>query len=143
MKNMVPRLVLLCGMVLTLASPALAQQLGKGQVKELVATVDADGVQRVEVIAGSYYFNPNRIVVKAGVPLELKLRKVVGLAPHDFVLKAPEAGLDVFEALDSKGKTVTVTPTKAGTYAFHCSKKVLIFPSHRDSGMEGVLVVVE
>ena len=143
MKNMVPRLVLLCGIVLSLASPAVAQQLDKGVVKELVATVDADGIQRVEVIAGSYYFNPNRIVVKVGIPLELKLRKVVGLAPHDFVLKAPEAGLDVFQELDSKGKTVKVTPTKAGSYTFHCSKKVLIFPSHRDSGMEGVLVVVE
>jgi len=143
MKLVIPRFVLLCSMVLALALPAGAQQLDKGQVKEFVATVDADGVQRVEVIAGSYYFNPNRIVVKVGVPLELKLRKIVGLAPHDFVLKAPEAGLDIFESLDSKGKTVTVTPTKAGTYHFHCSKKVLFFPSHRDSGMEGVLEVVE
>jgi len=143
MKLVMVRLALFCCIILALVSHAGAQQGGKGVVEEVVATVDADGVQRVEVVAGSYFFKPNRIIVKVGVPLELKLSKESGMAPHDFVLKAPDAGLDISENLDTKGKTITVTPTRAGTYPFHCSKKLLFFTSHRDRGMEGVLEVVE
>jgi plastocyanin len=141
MRIIVQRFLLLCGMILPLALPAGA--FAKGEVREVIATVDADGVQRVELLAGSYFFNPNRVIVKVGVPLELTLRKEAGMAPHDFHLMAPEAGLEIMVDLDTKGKTVTVTPTKAGSYHFHCSKKLLFFTSHRDRGMEGVLEVVE
>ena len=36
--------------------------------KEFIAKVDPDGVQRVEVLAGSYFFNPNHVIVKVNVP---------------------------------------------------------------------------
>ena len=37
--------------------------------KRVVATVDADGVQRVDVTGGEYYFDPNYIVVIGNVVL--------------------------------------------------------------------------
>jgi hypothetical protein len=33
------------------------------------------------------------------------------------------------------------TPTMPGSFAFYCGKKLLMFPSHRSKGMEGILEV--
>jgi plastocyanin domain-containing protein len=108
----------------------------------LVAAVGPDGVQHVAVVGGNYYFDPNRIVVKAGVPVELTLRKEEGLVPHEFVLSAPDAGIAVAESLSTKPTVVRFTPTKPGEYPFFCGKKLLFFPSHKEQGMTGVLEVV-
>jgi len=113
------------------------------QEKRLIATVDADGVQRVEVLGGGYYFDPNTIVVKVNVPVELKVRKEPGIAPHSIVIHAPEAGIDFSESLSREPKIIRFTPTKAGKYPFICDERFLFFKSHKDRGMEGVLEVAE
>jgi plastocyanin domain-containing protein len=107
------------------------------------ATIDKDGVQRVEMVGGSYFFRPNQIIVKVNVPVELKIRKESGIVPHDFVLKAPEAGIDVNLSLEDEPQTVRFTPTKTGSYIFYCDKKFLFFPSHREEGMKGTLEVIQ
>ncbi|MDQ5986908.1 MAG: hypothetical protein CSYNP_02643 [Syntrophus sp. SKADARSKE-3] len=109
--------------------------------KEFIAKIDKDGVQRIEMVGGSYFFNPNYIVVSVNVPVEIKIRKESGVIPHDIVLKAPEAGIDFQLELKDTPQTVRFTPTKVGTYPFDCSKKVLFFGSHKDKGMEGTLEV--
>ncbi len=53
------------------------------------AVIDTDGVQKADVLAGAYFFNPDYIIVKVNVPVEFKVRKEPGIVPHDFVLKAP------------------------------------------------------
>lgn len=111
--------------------------------KRFVAAIDADGVQRVQMTGGEYYFDPNVVVVKINVPVELHVKKAGGIAPHDIVLKAPEAGIDFAESLDNKVKTIRFTPTRAGTYPFECTQQFLFFKSHKDQGMHGVLEVVE
>jgi plastocyanin domain-containing protein len=124
----------------------LFASLGGGQEateKRVVATVDADGVQRVEVTGGSYYFDPNIIVVKVNVPVELKVKKVGGATPHNIVLKAPEAGIDFSESLSSEPKMIQFTPTKVGKYPFECTHKLPFSKSHKDRGMHGVLEVVD
>ena len=113
------------------------------QEKRMVATLGADGVQRVEMVGGSYYFDPNTIVVKVNVPVELKVRKEPGMAPHSIAIHAPEAGIDFSESLSTEPKVIHFTPTKAGKYPFICDKRFLFFKSHKDRGMEGVLEVVE
>lgn len=113
------------------------------QEKRYVATVDPDGVQRVEIVGGSYYFAPNLIVVKANVPVELKARKEGDIISHDIVLKAPEAGIDFAQELRSEPVIIRFTPVKTGRYEFGCSKKFLSFASHKERGMHGVLQVVE
>lgn len=111
--------------------------------KRAVAEIGADGVQRVEVIGGSYYFNPNVIVVKVNVPVELRVRKESGITPHNMILKAPEAGIDFSVSLSTTPKSITFTPTKTGKYSFECAHKLLFFKSHKDQGMHGVLEVVD
>ncbi len=107
------------------------------------AVVDKDGVQRADILAGQYFFKPNHIVVKKNVPVELKVRKEPGIVPHDFVIKAPEAGIDILESLSKDPKSIRFTPTRPGKYPFYCDKKLIFSKSHREKGMEGVLEVVE
>lgn len=107
------------------------------------ATVDADGVQRVELLGGSYFFRPKHIIVKVNVPVELKVKKESGVAPHNIVIKAPEAGVEFDESMGTEPKVIRFTPKKTGSYTFYCSKKLLFFESHRDKGMKGVLEVVQ
>lgn len=116
---------------------------GQTAEKRFIATIDADGVQRVQMTGGEYYFDPNVVVVKINVPVELQVKKAGGIAPHDIVLKAPEAGIDFAESLDSEVKSIRFTPTRTGTYPFECTKRLLFFKSHKDQGMHGVLEVVE
>lgn len=125
----------------------LVTSVSLGAVKEpeklFTAKVDPDGVQRVEIVGGSYYFDPNHIIVKVNVPVELKVRKEGGMTPHNLVMKAPEAGMEFETPLKGEINTVTFTPKKTGLFHFYCSKKLLFLESHRDKGMEGVIEVVE
>jgi plastocyanin domain-containing protein len=109
----------------------------------VVVPVAADGVQRIEMLGGSYFFEPKHIVVKVNVPVEIKIKRESGVVPHNIVLKAPEAGLDINESLGTEPKVIKFTPKKTGKYAFVCDKKLLFFESHKDKGMEGILEVVE
>jgi len=111
--------------------------------KRVVAVMDADGVQRVEVVGGGYYFDPNYIVVKVNVPVELKVRKEAGYTPHDIVVKAPEAGIDFSESLGKEPKVITFTPKTIGKYEMYCSKKLPFVKSHKDRGMDGMIEVVQ
>ena len=113
--------------------PALAQEPIKP---------DADGVQRVRIVGGSYFFKPRHIVVKANVPVELLASRESGITPHNLVIRAPEAGVSVEEDLGSDPKKIVFTATKPGKYAIYCGKKLPFVAGHRDKGMEGVLEVV-
>lgn len=104
------------------------------------ATTDSQGVQHAEIVAGSYWFRPQRVVVRANQPVELGVRKQGGVVPHSFVLKAPEAGIDVAVPLARERQVVEFTPTRPGTYSYYCDKSGL-FGSHREKGMVGVLEV--
>jgi len=129
------------GLLLLAVTVQSAQARERG--REVTAQIDADGVQRVAIVGGSYYFDPERVVVKVNVPVELTLKKEAGgLTPHSFLLQAPEAGIDVKIGLSSAPKTVTFTPKKTGRYPYYCDKKLLFAESHRQKGMAGVLEVV-
>ena len=107
------------------------------------ATIDDDGVQRVVILGGGYFFKPDHVIVKVNVPVEMLISKEDGFIPHNFIIEAPEAGIEVDESLSSDPKVVRFTPTKVGKYPYYCSKKLLFFEDHREKGMEGVLEVVE
>lgn len=127
-------------LILMNALQGYAQETKENQ---FVASIAQDGIQRVDVVGGSYYFDPAVIVVKVNVPVELHVRKAGGAKPHSMVLKAPEAGIEFSVALGKESKTVKFTPTKVGKYPFVCSKRFLFFKSHKAHGMHGVLEVVE
>ncbi len=107
-----------------------------------VVPMGKDGVQRVEIVGGSYFFKPNHIVVKVNIPVELKISKESGLVPHDIAVKAPEAGIEFKESLSSTPKVIKFTPTKVGKYPMYCTKKAPFSKTHREKGMEGVIEVV-
>ena len=134
------RIVLVLGMMLLAVSALADEQFVE---KRFVATVDADGVQRVSVLGGAYFFDPNVIVVKVNVPVELSVRKESGITPHSISIKAPEAGIDFMVKLSTDPTVVKFMPTKAGKYPFECTERFLFFKSHKDRGMHGVLEVVD
>lgn len=135
------RLIKLFVIFLLFAGLAFAEDAVK-EKKVFTAVVDKDGIQRVEVTGGEYFFEPDYIIVKVNMPVEMSVKKV-SWVPHDITINAPEAGIDVKESLGKEPKVIKFTPTKTGKYPVYCSKKPPFFKSHREKGMEGMLEVVE
>jgi len=129
---------LICTFICTTVAATAA-----GMQETYRATIGDDGIQRVELVGGSYFFRPGHVIVKVDVPVELTVRKDGWIVPHDIVIDAPDAGITVRESLSAEPKVIRFTPTKAGRYPFYCSKKPPFMASHREKGMEGVLEVVE
>ena len=104
--------------------------------------MDPDGIQRAVIEADSYEFSPRHLVVRAGKPVELTVKSVTVLVPHNFLIDDPKSGLAIREEIPA-GQTVKVsfTPTVPGSFAIYCDKKLLFFKSHREKGMEGMLEV--
>jgi plastocyanin len=102
----------------------------------------ATPTRSIAVKMGDYRFTPDEITVRAGETVQLQLTNTDSLTPHNFTLKAKNAGLNVDTDV-SAGKTeaVDITPLVPGSYKFFCNKKLLLFKSHRDRGMEGTLNV--
>jgi len=128
---------------LIFAGLAYAEDTAGKEKKVYTATVDKDGIQKVELVGGDYYYDPNYIIVKKDIPVEFIVRKKSGMIPHNIVVESPEAGINIREAMSSDPKVIRFTPTKAGKYPVFCDKKLLFFPSHRKKGMEGTIEVVE
>jgi len=133
-------LFLTCCLCLAVAGPAAA--FAQDQKDVYVAKVDPDGVQRIRLEGGGYFFKPNHIVVKVNGQVELLASREAGITPHDLVIKAPEAGIAVEVDLAAEPKKIAFTPTAVGKFPFYCGKKLLFFASHRERGMEGLLEVV-
>ncbi len=127
-------------MFLSASGLIYAQDTGR---KVYTATIDEDGIQRIEVTGGEYYFEPDHIMVKVNTPVELMVRKEPGIVPHNIVISAPDAGMDVRTKLANDAQVIMFTPTKIGTYPFICDKKFLFFKSHDEKGMKGVIEVIE
>ncbi len=100
------------------------------------------GPVQISMELGDYRFKPARLEVSVGQEVELKLTNTDSITPHNFVLKAPEAGLDMtVDVPPGASKTVRFTPGKPGFFPFYCDKRLLFFKSHRERGMHGVLTV--
>jgi plastocyanin len=111
----------------------------KKPVQEVTATTEADSVQRITVKTHSYWFEPNRVVVRRGVPVELTVKNGEMFVPHDLYCSAKDAGIEVDARVGMfhGKKTVRFTPTRAGEYGFACG-----VDSHAEKhGMQGTLVV--
>lgn len=133
---------LLLVVCVSLATPVTHSAEPPVAAEAVTVPVDADGVQRQEMVLDSYSYSPQHLIVQAGVPVELLLTSVTFLTPHNFILKDEAAGLSI--DLDvGAGKTIPLrfTPTQKGVYTFYCDKKLLFFASHREKGMEGTMEV--
>lgn len=129
-----------CITVLFLYNISLAEE---PVLKTFTATPGPDGVQKVDILAGDYFFDPNAIIVKVNQPVELSVKKEGRIVPHVIVMKSPEAGMEFEESISRDPKIVKFTPTKVGKYPFSCTKKPPFLKSHADRGMKGTIEVVE
>ncbi len=121
----------------------LATRTTYGESEPVQVVISEDGVQRVDLKVDSYSFEPNHMVVVVGKPVEITLKSVTTLIPHNFTLNYPETGLNVDQDIShGKEAKVTFTPTKTGSFEFYCDKKFL-FDSHKKKGMKGILEVRE
>ena len=100
------------GMVMITVACIMSVAIAVAEEKQLRATVDSDGIQRVDILGGGYFFRPNHIIVKVNVPVELKVRKESGWVPHNIVMNSPEAGMVFDVALSEEPRLVRFTPTK-------------------------------
>lgn len=132
--------VLAAVLLLILGTAALGQQAQSGGT---VAVVGTDGVQRVEISGGSYYFDPGVIVLKVNVPAEITVKKAAGHKSHKIRARSPEAGINFSVPLRQAPRTIRFTPTKVGEYPFWCPVHVPFMKSHRAHGMAGTIRVVE
>lgn len=74
--------------------------------------------RKIEVVAHKYAFEPSKIEVKAGEPVELTFRSRD--TKHGFVCK--ELGLAKVVFTKNEPATVTFTAEKPGTYHFKCAR---------------------
>ncbi len=126
--------------LLVLISVYVSSGADPGQTQESPPSPETD-FQKVEIVVDSYSFEPDTIKVTAGKPVELTLRSVTSLIPHNFTIDDPASGLDVDVDIPSgEDVTVTFTPLKTGKFQFYCGKKGL-FGSHLKKGMKGTLEV--
>jgi heme/copper-type cytochrome/quinol oxidase subunit 2 len=107
-----------------------------------VVPTSPDGIQRATVILDSYSYSPDYLLVERGKPVELTLKSVTTIIPHNFIITDPASRLAVEQDV-SAGQTVMArfVPAEPGRFPFFCDKRLWPLPSHRDKGMEGILEV--
>ena len=103
-------------------------------VQSVTAKPDDKGVQVVVVKMHSYWFEPNRIVVQAGHPVDLVLKNSSHLIPHNFTIA--DSAISVSEGAWLGSDHIRFTPAVPGEYEFFCHKD-----HHAKKGMTGTLVV--
>lgn len=96
------------------------------------ARLAAETTPEVRIGAKKFAFHPNKVTVKLGRPV------VLVLTSEDRIhgLKLPELGLRA-EIVPGQETRVSLTPQKAGSFAFFCD--VFCGDGHED--MDGTLVV--
>ena len=106
--------------------------------QEVTAETDAKVVQKVTIDVHSYYFEPNRIIVKAGVPVEITTKNHSFFVPHNMSCIAPQAGIQLDKGLGWFHNTrhIRFIPTQPGEYPFFCK-----VDGHSKKGMTGTLIV--
>lgn len=74
--------------------------------------------RKIEVIARKFAFEPSKVEVRVGEPVEITFRSAD--TKHGFACK--ELGLEKVIFSKSEPAIVTFTPEKPGTYQFKCAK---------------------
>jgi cytochrome c oxidase subunit 2 len=84
----------------------------------IAGTAAAAETRKIEVVARKFAFEPSKIEVKAGEPVEITFRSAD--TKHGFACK--ELGLEKVVFTKDEPATVTFTPEKPGTYEFKCAR---------------------
>lgn len=98
--------------------------------ESVVATQPMETVNEIEIDLNDDYFNPKDITIPNGKTTKFLLKNK-GRKEHTFTVK--ELSIDA-EVQPGKEKTITVKPTKSGTYDLICRY-------HFQEGMVGTVIV--
>ena len=120
----------------------LGGTINPATAQELLSQSEVLNSRKIVIDMESYVYSPSEITVDHGEPLALILNNQSFLVPHNFLLDDPQ-GVRVLEADISSGEsqTFSLSLTEPGIYSFYCNKQLFFFPSHREEGMEGRLIV--
>jgi plastocyanin len=88
--------------------------------------------REIRVEAGEFWFEPDRIEITAGEPVNITVTNTGGIF-HDFVIVELEFALEVEAGETATGSLEVAEP---GSYVFICS-----VPGHEAAGMRGTLLV--
>ena len=96
----------------------------------------------VEVVLNDYTIKPDMLILKADEPVILRVKNAAGFIPHNLVIKADQAGIDL-KVVVGAGQVdeIRFTPTRPGTYELFCDTQPPIGKSHKEKGMHSVLIV--
>jgi plastocyanin len=96
----------------------------------------------IVVTLNNYTIKPDTLILKAGEPVILKVKNEATFIPHNLVIKAAQAGIEL-KVVVGAGKTseVRFTPTQPGNYELLCDTQPPIGKSHQEKGMHGMMVV--
>mgnify|MGYP000613269341 CR=1 FL=1 len=110
--------------------------------EELLSQSEVTNAGSIVISMESYVFSPSEMTVNVGRPITLLLDNQSFLVPHNFLLDDP-SGVRILEADIPSGESQThvLTLAEPGIYSFYCDKQLLFFPTHREEGMEGRLIV--
>ncbi len=99
----------------------------------LAAAAAPPEIRRIEVVAHKYAFEPSKIELKAGEPVEITFRSED--TKHGFVSK--DLGIKKVVFSKDEPAKITFTPDKPGTYRFKCAR----FCGFGHGKMKGEIVV--
>lgn len=116
------------------ASPVPTAMVAGAESMALSDAMDTDGIEIVEVEAGSFYYKPNEIRVKKGDKVKIVMKSVDMM--HD--LHIEELGVKLPITKSGETGTVEFVAEKVGTFEYYCS-----VGSHRKMGQVGKLIVEE
>ena len=108
----------------------VAGSAAEGAVVPRRATAAVPG--EIEIQASKFEFTPETVTVKRGQPVTFVLTSIDRI--HGF--KMPEFGVRI-DIVPDRQTRVTITPDKAGTFAFFCD--IFCGDGHEDMG--GTLIV--
>jgi hypothetical protein len=107
------------------------------------AVVGPDGVQRVYIRCGVDFFDPNRIVVRANVPVELVVSTTADLAGHSFVIALPRPGAGIVNApVGPAHVALPFLPSLQGSFEAACRGNSKGPADRGESSRRGLLTVV-
>jgi plastocyanin len=101
-----------------------------------------DAMPVIDLELGDYRFLPREIHLNANQSAILRLVNTDSVTPHNFIMETGH-GSPVVEVdlLGGESVEVKLPHLPAGRYTFYCSNKLLFMKSHREKGMEGILIV--
>ena len=101
-----------------------------------------DATPVIELELGDYRFSPREIQLSTNQSAILRLVNTDSVTPHNFIMETGnDSPIVEVDLLGGESVEVKLPPLPAGRYTFYCSNKLLFMKSHREKGMEGILIV--